>query len=149
MTTYSQLYLQIVFSVKHRQKLIDSSWETSLYKYITEVIKRRGQKLLAINGMPDHIHIFISCRATINIPDLVRDVKRQSTEFIKEERFLNVRFQWQEGYGVFSYKKSDQATIINYIKNQKEHHNKETFENEFVRFLIDYDITYNPKYLFD
>lgn len=149
MTTYSQLYLQIVFSVKHRQKLISSEWETTLHKYISGVIEKRGQKLLAINGMPDHIHIFISCSATINIPDLVRDIKRSSTEFIKEQKFLRSKFQWQEGYGVFSYKKSDQPTIINYIRNQKEHHNKETFEKEFVRFLNEYDITYNPKYLFN
>ncbi|HET6227898.1 MAG TPA: IS200/IS605 family transposase [Bacteroidia bacterium] len=132
--TFSQIYVQIVFAVKRRESLIDSSWEDELHKYISGIIDKKNQKLFAINGMPDHIHILLSLAPTCAISDLVREIKKSSTNFIKEKKFLTREFQWQEGYGVFSYNKSILPNVIAYIHNQKEHHKKIDFMDEFILF---------------
>jgi REP element-mobilizing transposase RayT len=145
---FSKIYIQVVFAVKGRQSLIRSSWEEELYKYITGIIQNRDQKMLAIKGMPDHIHFFIGMKPACCLSDLVREVKKSSNEFIKERKFCN-GFHWQEGYGAFSYSHSHLSNVINYIMNQKEHHHKTTFKEEYIELLKKFEIEYEEKYLFE
>ena len=147
--TYSQIYIQIVFAVKHRKSLIDSSFEEDLYKYISGIVRNKGQKLLAINGMPDHIHLFLGLKPSCSLSDLVREIKKSSNEFIKENGFCNYRFNWQEGYGAFSYGHSQIDTVIKYIQNQKQHHKKKTFKEEYIELLDKFNVEYENKYLFE
>ena len=134
-STFSQIYIQIVFAVKGRQSLIQQSWEEELYKYITGIIQNKGQKILAINGMPDHVHILIGMKPSCNLSDLVREVKKASNGFINEKKFCPYKFEWQEGYGAFSYSHSALENVFGYIANQKEHHRKKSFREEYVDFL--------------
>lgn len=145
--TYSQLYIQVVFAVKHREGLIKSSFEEQLYKYITGIVIHKEQKLLAINGMPDHIHILLSLRPSCCLADLVREIKKSSNNYIRTN--FSPRFSWQEGYGAFSYSLSDLDTVVKYILNQKEHHKKKSFQEEFKELLKIFNIEYDNKYLFD
>lgn len=149
MSTYSQIYIQIVFAVKGRESLIDHTWEEELYKYITGIIANKGQKMLAINGMPDHLHIFIGMKPACCLSDLVKEIKKSSNDFIKEKRFIKFKFQWQEGYGAFSYSHSDLDKVIKYIMNQKQHHKTKTFREEYVEFLKNFAIEYKDEYLFE
>jgi len=148
-STFSQIYIQIVFAVKGRQSLIHSSWEEELYKYITGIISNKGQKLLAINGVSNHIHIFIGMKPSCRLSDLVREIKKSSNSFIKEKGFTRYKFEWQEGYGAFSYSHSSIDNVIKYINNQKEHHRKRTFKEEYLHFLKKFDIKFKDEYLFD
>ena len=101
--TYSQIYFQVVFAVQNRESLIDTAWEDVLYKYITGIVQNKGQKMIAINGMPDHIHLFLGMKPDHLLSDLVREIKKSSNEFINENRFCKSRFNWQVGYGAFTY----------------------------------------------
>ena len=145
---YSQIYIQIVFSVKGRQSMISQKWEEELYKYITGVATNNKQKLLAIDGMPDHIHILIGMRPSCRLSDLVREIKKSSNSFINEKKFIKTKFEWQERYGAFSYSHSAFGNVIDYIKNQKEHHRKVTFREEYLNFLKKFEIEYKEEYLF-
>jgi len=147
--TYSQIYIQIVFAVKHRDALIHETWEERLYKYITGIVQTKEQKLLAINGMPDHIHILIGMKPSCCLSDLVREIKKSSNEFITENKFCKLAFNWQEGYGAFSYSHSQLDDVITYINNQKEHHKKKTFKEEYTGFLKKFNIEYEERFLFD
>jgi putative transposase len=147
MSTFSQIYIQIVFSVKNKKALIDSTWEDELYKYITGIIQAKGQKLIAINGTRDHIHILIGMKPTCNLSDLVREFKKASSVFIKEKKFCNYKFEWQEGFGAFSYSSSAVSNVIRYIENQKEHHRKRSFNQEYIDFLEKFQVDYDAKYL--
>ena len=147
--TYTQIHIQFVFAVKYRNGLINSSFKGELYQYISGILKPHNHKLLAINGMPDHIHIFIGMRPTQSISDLMQDIKGSSSKWINEKKFLNRKFEWQEGYGAFSYSKSHVDSVINYIKNQEEHHKKESFREEYLKFLKAFEIEYDEKYLFE
>jgi REP element-mobilizing transposase RayT len=149
MSTYSQIYIQIVFAVKNRQALISSDWDTELYKYITGIVQNKGQKMLAINGVADHIHILIGMKPTCCLSDLVREVKKASNAFIKEKRLTPYKFEWQEGYGAFSYSHSALDNVIKYVNNQKEHHKKKSFKEEYKDFLIKFKIEHQDQYLFD
>lgn len=149
MSTYSQIYIQVVFAVKGRDSLISKTWEDELYKYITGIITNKGQKLLAINGMPDHIHILIGMKPSCCLSDLVREIKKATNEFIKEKKFTRLNFQWQEGYGAFSYSHSALDNVIAYIGNQKEHHKKKSFKEEYIEFLNKFKIEYKDEYLFE
>lgn len=149
MTTYSQIYIQVVFAVKYRDALIHESWEEELYKYITGIVQNKEQKMLAINGMPDHIHFLIGMKPSCNLSDLVREVKKSSNAFIKEKRFTPFNFQWQEGFGAFSYSHSNLDNVIGYIMKQKEHHKKQTFKDEYLSFLKNFEVEYKDEYLFD
>jgi putative transposase len=148
-STYSQIYIHIVFAVKFRQSLIGEEWEGRLFQYITGIVENNGQKMLAINGMPDHIHFFIWMKPTCILPDLVREVKKSSTAFIKENHLSKSKFQWQEGYGAFSYGHSQVDKVISYIMGQKGHHKKSTFRDEYVELLKRFNIDFEEKYLFD
>ena len=147
--TFSQIYIQTVFAVKNRDALIRPEWETELYKYITGIVQNKGQKMLAINGMSNHIHLLIGIKPTCCLSDLVREIKKSSNTFVKEKRFTCYNFQWQEGFGAFSYSHSALDKAIQYIQNQKEHHKKSTFREEYLSFLKKFDIEFKDEYLFD
>ncbi len=147
--TYSQIYIQIVFAVKHRDALIHESWEERLYQYITGIVQNKEQKMLAINGMPNHVHLLIGMKPSCCISDLVREVKKSSTEFIAENKLSKFKFNWQEGYGAFSYSHSQLDDVIGYIMNQKEHHKEKTFQEEYTGFLKKFNIEFEENYLFD
>lgn len=149
MSTFSQIYIQIVFAVKGRESLIRQDWEERLYQYITGIVQKKEQKMLAIHGMPDHIHFLIGMKPTCSLSDLVREVKKASTVFIKENNLSKFKFNWQEGYGAFSYNHSQLDDVIKYIMNQKEHHKKQTFKEEYISFLKKFAIEYKPEYLFE
>ena len=149
MSTYSQIYIQVVFAVKGRQSLINPSWEEELYKYITGIITNKEQKLIAINGIPDHIHLLIGMKPSCRLSDLVREIKKSSNAFIKEKGFTNYRFEWQEGYGAFSYSHSALGDVIAYISNQKEHHRKKTLKEEYLHFLESFQVEFSKEYMFE
>lgn len=147
--TFSQLYIQIVFSVKGRQNLIKKEWSEELYKYIAGIIRGKNQKPIIVNGMPDHIHIFVGLRPAMSIADLVRDIKSNSTNFINEKKWIKTKFSWQEGYGAFSYSHSQIKDVYNYILIQEERHRQKTFREEYLEFLKNFEVEYDEKYLFE
>jgi putative transposase len=144
--TFTQVYIHIVFAVKDREKLISDSWKKELFSYITGIIHRQGQRLLIINGVKDHVHLLISLRADVSISNLVRDIKSNSSRFIKEKEFL-LNFNWQIGFGAFSVSHSAITKVYNYIKNQEYHHQKISFQDEFVAFLQKNNIELQTQYL--
>lgn len=147
--TYSQIYIQIVFAVKGRDNLISPKWKEELYKYITGVVINERQKLLAINGMPDHIHILIGLKPSKALSELVRDIKANSSRFINEKRWIAGKFEWQEGFGAFSYSHSHVPNVIRYIETQEEHHRRKTFKEEYLDFLKLFAVDYKPEFIFD
>ena len=147
--TYTQIYIQIVFAVKGRQNLIAKENREELHKFITGIVTNRGQKLFAVFAMPDHVHILVSIGPTILISDLVRDIKAGSSKFINDKKWINGKFNWQEGYGAFSYSKSSVDSVVKYILNQEEHHKKKKFKDEYLDLLEKFEIEYDQKYLFD
>jgi len=146
--TYTQLHIQFVFAVKYRQALIQPSWKERLYQYITGIIQNNEHKMLQINGMPDHIHILIGMRPGQSISSLIQNVKTESSKWIKENKFCDSPFAWQEGYGAFSYSKSHVPDVIRYIQNQEAHHKKETFLDEYIKMLKAFEIKYDKQYIF-
>jgi putative transposase len=145
--TYSQLYIQIIFAVQGRQHFITESFRERLQQYVTGIVQNLGQKLLAIYCMPDHIHLLVSIKPDIAISDLVRDIKSNSSAFVKQN--LEQTFSWQKGFGAFSYSKSQLNDVAMYIANQAKHHQKRTFKEEYVKFLNKYEIKYDDRYLFE
>lgn len=146
--TYSQIYIHIVFAVKERKNLIFENHREELQKYISGIVGNRDQKLIAIYCMPDHVHILVGIKPVISIADLVRDIKAGSSKFISEQKWVKGKFQWQEGYGAFSYSHSQLDAVIHYINNQEEHHKKRGFREEYVEFLKKFNVDYDEKYLF-
>ena len=146
--TYTQIHIQFVFAVKHRQSVISSKWENDLYKYITGIVKNNNHKMLCINGMPDHVHILVGFHTTQSISDFMREVKANSSKWINEQKLVSGKFEWQEGYGAFSYSKSQMPQVINYINNQKEHHQKQSFLEEYKSFLEKFEIEHNLEFSF-
>ena len=146
--TYSQIYIQVVFAVQNRNALIQPDWETELFKYITGIVQKKGQKMLSINGTSNHIHFFIGMKPSCCLSDLVREIKKSSNTFIKEKNFSKFHFQWQEGFGAFSYGHSQLTDVIHYIENQKTHHKKQTFKEEYLAFLKAFDIDFKDEYVF-
>lgn len=147
--TYSQIYIQIVFAVYGRENLISSEWKDELYKYITGIVKNNNQKLLAINGVSDHIHILLNIKPNIALSDLVRDIKANSSRFINEKKFVKGKFNWQEGFGAFSYSISQLDDVIKYIENQEEHHKEKSFKDEYLKYLKRFEVDFDEKYVFD
>jgi REP element-mobilizing transposase RayT len=148
-STYSQIYIQVVFAVKGRDCLIKHDWDEKLYKYITGIVQNKGQKMLAINGVENHIHFLIGMKPSCCLSELVREIKKSSNSYIEENKFTKFKFQWQEGFGAFSYSHSSLDNVIKYILNQKDHHRKKTFKMEYLEFLNMFDIDYKEEYLFD
>lgn len=145
----SQIYIQIILAVKNKEVLIETSWEDELNKYITEVSQKNGQKMIAISGMPDHIHLFIKMTVDCVLNDFVEKIKELSTKYINENKFSELTFNWQAGFGAFSHSKSEIKSIKNYFANQKTVHETITFKDEFIDILKRYEIEYQEKDLFD
>lgn len=146
--TFSQIYIQIVFPVINRSNLIQPEWEERLYQYITGIVKQKEQKMLAINGMPDHIHILIGMRPSCCLSDLVREIKKASNQFINDNKLSKIKFYWQDGFGAFSYGHSQLDSVIAYIRNQKQHHKKRSYRDEYIEFLDKFKIVYDERFLF-
>lgn len=147
--TYTQFYAHLVFSPKNRNALIKKSWKDNLEKYITGIVQMNGHKMLAVNCMPDHIHIFIGYNVNQLIPDLVEHIKTSSNAWIKEEKLSKFKFEWQRGYGAFSHSRSQLDTVVKYILNQEEHHRNKPFKEEYLEILRKNDIKYQDEYLFE
>lgn len=147
--TYTQIYLQIVFSVKGRQNLIQKNWKDELFKYICGIVNGKQQKVYAIGGVADHIHILISIKPNVAISDLVRDIKANSSKWINDKGLVSGKFQWQEGFGAFSYAQSQLDRVIAYINNQEQHHRRKTFKDEYMELLKKFNVEYDDNYLFD
>jgi putative transposase len=147
--TFSQIYIQTVFAVSNRMSLITPTFKEDLYKYIAGIVRNQGQKLISINGMPDHVHILIGLKPSMALADLVRDLKADSSTYINTNRWVRGKFTWQEGYGAFSYGHSQLDTIISYIQNQEKHHSRRSFKNEYMGLLRKFDIAFEDKYVFD
>jgi REP element-mobilizing transposase RayT len=147
--TFSQIYIHLVFSVKGRQNVIHKTWREELFKYVSGIINGRDQKLFAIGGMPDHIHILISLRPNFLVSELVNSVKTNSSKWINSKGFIKGKFNWQEGYGAFSYGQSQLDHVIQYINNQELHHQRKSFKEEYIELLEKFNIKFDEKYLFD
>jgi putative transposase len=146
--TYTQIYIHVVFAVEGRQSLIKPEHNDELQKYITGIVTSQKQKLIAINNMPDHLHLLVGLRPDSSLSDLVREVKAGSSKFINEKRWVIGRFSWQEGFGAFSYSRSQLGTVIRYIENQQKHHAKKSFREEYVALLEKFGMEYDPRYIF-
>jgi putative transposase len=146
---FSQIYVHLIFSPRHREALILPDWEEKLYKYTTGVVQKRGHKLLAISGMPDHVHIFVGLKPADSISNLVKEIKIQTNEFINQEKLSPFKFDWQHGYGVFSHSRSQIDAVCKYILNQKTHHQQKTFQDEFFKLCLDFGIDMGPKKVFE
>ena len=146
--TFTQIHIHAVFAVQNRISLINKSWQDRLNKYIIAVIQKHGHKVLSIGGMPDHIHVLFGFRPTQALSALIQEVKRDSSEWINIEKLTMGRFSWQEGYGAFSYSKSQISKVANYIEAQEKHHEKKSFIDEYKKILKDFDLEYDEKYIF-
>ena len=146
--TYTQLYIHFVFAVKYRMAIIQPEWEEQLHRYITGIVQNNGHKLLAMNSVTDHSHLFIGLNPNQSISELMRLVKGDSSEFVNKQGFTKRKFQWQEGYGAFSNSNSQIDSVIKYINNQKEHHRKKSFKEEYLNILKDYSVNYDEQYVF-
>jgi len=146
--TYHQIYLQMVFAVKYRAAVIDKSWSSKLYGVIGNLINESNCKTIIVNGVEDHVHCFIGLRPVVSVSELLKTVKAKSSIYINDHSLTSSRFEWQEGYGVFSYSQSQVDSVYNYIKNQEEHHKKQTFRDEYIGFLKQFKIEYDEQYIF-
>jgi putative transposase len=146
--TYTQIYIHVVFAVEGRQSLIKPENNEELQKFITGIVSGQKQKLIAINNMPDHLHMLVGLRPDSSLSDLVRDVKAGSSQFIRGKKWVAGRFSWQEGFGAFSYSRSQLGTVIRYIENQQKHHAKRSFRDEYIALLEKFGVEYDPRYIF-
>ena|ERR1041385_2921290 len=147
--TYTQLYVHVTFGVKFRQQLLAREWRDELFKYITGVTTNKKQILMQINGTEDHIHILLAIKPTVLLSDVVRDIKANSSRFINEKNWVKGKFEWQGGFGAFSVGHSQVNMVVNYIRNQEEHHRNKKFEEEYLELLLENQIEYKPEYVFD
>jgi REP element-mobilizing transposase RayT len=146
--TYTKIYIHAVFAVQNRAMLIRDDWKNELFAYMGGIIKTNGHKPLAINGIPDHIHAFIGMKPVQSLSDLMQDIKASSSKWINDHHLVKGHFNWQDGFGAFSYAHSQIDTVIKYINNQQTHHKKKTFKVEYLDMLKKFDVEYNEKYLF-
>lgn len=147
--TYTQLYVQFVFTVKFRDKLIPKKHKEELQKYITGIVQGQKHKLLAINCMPDHVHVFVGMKPIQSVSDLIQDIKTNSSLFINDKNWFQGKFAWQDGYGAFTYGHSQIPVVIRYIENQEEHHRRKSFREEYLNFLKKFEVPYDARYLFE
>jgi len=146
--TFSQIYIQAVFAVEGRANLLQKPWREEVFKYMAGIIKGKSQKPIIVNGVANHVHLFIGLKPSMALSDLVRDIKNNTSNFINEKKFVHGKFSWQEGFGSFSYAHSQIEQVYQYILNQEEHHRKKTFKEEYLEFLKKFEIEYDEKYLF-
>lgn len=147
--TYTQIYIQIVIVVKGRSSLIPAEKKEILYKYISGIIRNKQHKLISLNGVSNHIHLLIGLNPIEALSDLMKEVKRCSTNFINEQKWMRVNFSWQNGYGAFSYSRSQLAKVIAYIENQEKHHEKKAFKEEYIQMLRKFEVEYDEKFIFE
>lgn len=148
--TYTQIYIQLVFATKGRENKIGAHVREEIEKYITGILRNKGQKVIAIYLNPDHIHVFFSYKnLQIGISELVKIVKVESTKFINDKNLVQGKFGWQEGFGAFSYSKSQKDAVRKYILNQEGHHKKRSFRAEYLDLLAKFEVNYQEKYLFE
>jgi putative transposase len=146
--TYTQIHIHVIFAVRFRIGVIRNEWRDELYRYMSGIIQKNEHKLLAINGMEDHVHIFFGMRPVQSLSDLMQDIKASSSKWINEKQFVKGRFEWQSGYGAFSYSKSQVPDVIRYIRNQEMHHRKMTFLEEYREMLKRFGVEYDDRYIF-
>ena len=146
--TYSKIYIHVVFAVEGRRNLIPKQHRETLHKYITGIVQNRDQKMLSIFCMPDHSHILVGMKPSISISNLTRDIKAGSSKFINDNKWIAGKFNWQVGFGAFSYSRSQIDNVIKYILNQEIHHKRKTFKEEYIELLKKFEIEYEDKYLF-
>lgn len=147
--TFSQIYIQVVFAVKGRDNLLKKEWREDVFKYMAGIVRSKEQKPIIINGVSDHVHLFIGLKPSMSVSDLMRDVKNNTTNYINQQNWLKGKFQWQEGYGAFSYSHSQIDSVYQYILNQEEHHKKKTFREEYLDMLHKFEIEHDERYLFE
>ena len=147
--TYTQLYYHVVFVVQGRKNLINPEWKDDLYKYITGITNNKKQTLMIINGMPDHVHILMGSTPDTNLSHVLRDIKANSSRLINSKKWVEGRFEWQKGFGAFTVGYSQVEVVAKYIENQEKHHKKKSFNEEYISFLDQSGIAYNPKYIFE
>lgn len=146
--TYHQIYLHIIFAVKYRQAVLEKRWRSEVFGAIGNLINDADCKTIIVNGVEDHVHCLLALKPNISISDLMRSVKAKSSKHINEQGLTPQRFEWQEGYSVFSYGQSQLDSVYQYIQNQEEHHQKQTFKEEYLRFLEKFKIDYDEQYTF-
>ena len=146
--TYTQITIQAIFAVKGRENIITNNWRNDLHQYIAGII-RNESTLWAVGGWKDHIHIFAGIPPTLSVSEFVQKAKSNSSKWINDQRFVKGKFQWQEGYGAFSYSRIQRDDVINYIVRQEEHHKTRSFQEEYIDFLKKFEVEYNPEYLFE
>jgi REP element-mobilizing transposase RayT len=147
--TYSQINIHVVFSVFKKENFLFSQFRPDLFKYMSAVVNNLGQYSLAVNGVQDHVHLFFELNPSERISDVVKAVKSNSSRWINEKQFIPGKFSWQEGYGGFSYSRSQRNDVIQYIMNQEEHHRRRSFREEYLDLLQKFEIDFNSDYLFD
>jgi len=147
--SYSQINIHSIFTVKNRNSLLDINFRERLFEYISGIIKNHEQYPLIVGGYIDHVHIFFELNPDYKVSDVMRIIKSTSSKWINDNRYLKSKFEWQSGYGAFSYSRSQRENVINYIANQKEHHSKKSFKQEYLDFLNNFNVKYDAKYLFD
>jgi REP element-mobilizing transposase RayT len=147
--TYHQVYLQTVFAVKYREAVIDKSWKPKLSGVIGNLINESGCKTIIVNGVEDHVHCFLGLKPVVSISELMKTVKAKSSKYVNDNNLTKNRFEWQEGYGVFSYSHSHIDKVYKYIANQEEHHRKQTFREEYLEFLDNFKVPYEGRYIFE
>jgi len=146
--TYHQIYLQTVFAVKYRLAIIDTSWRNQLYGVIGNLINEANCKTIIVNGVEDHIHCFIGLRPVVSVSELMKTVKAKSSKYVNDHALAPERFEWQDGYGVFSYSQSHVDAVFKYIQNQEEHHKTRTFRKEYLDLLKKFKVEYDEQYIF-
>ena len=146
--TYHQIYLQTVFAVKYREAVINKTWKETLLAVIGNLISETNCKTIIVNGVEDHVHCFIGLKPGVSVSGLMKTVKAKSSKYINDHKLTPERFEWQEGYGVFSYGRSQIDKVYKYIQNQEAHHKKQTFRNEYLEFLKKFKVEYDDQYIF-
>jgi len=147
--TYSQIYIQYVFAVKGRENFLQREWQDIVFKYIAGIVKGKNQKSIIVNGVSDHVHLFVGLKPSMKISDLIRDIKNNSSNFINQQKWIDGHFSWQEGYGAFSYSHSQIENVYNYILNQESHYKKKSFKDEYFELLQKFEIEFDQNFLFD
>lgn len=146
--TYHQIYLQIVFAVKYRAAVLDKTWRSQVFGVIGNLINEAGCKTIIVNGVEDHVHCFVGLKPVVSVSELLKTVKAKSSKYINDNQLTTERFEWQEGYGVFSYSRSHIDRVYQYIQNQEAHHKKQTFRDEYIEFLKAFNIEFDEQYIF-
>jgi len=146
---FTQLHIQLVFAVKHKDRLLNNNIRNEVFSYMSGIVTNLKHKSIIINGVSDHVHVFLGLNPSVSISDTIWELKRSSSLFINNKNWFNSKFNWQDGYGAFSYSKSQVENVYNYILSQEEHHKRRTFKEEYIGFLDKFEVEYDKKYLFD